>query len=80
MLFAGALMIAASVLNYQMNKDEVSMGIFVFAGVGFVFTGIKDRFEGQRKRRMQRLSMIFYFIAVVILLYWIAVSQFGFFI
>ncbi len=79
MLFAGTLMIAASILNYQMNKDEVSMGIFVFAGIGFLFTGIKDRYEDQRKRRMQRLSMSFYFIAVLIFIYWIAVSQFGFF-
>jgi hypothetical protein len=76
LLSAGILMIVASVINYQMNKDEVSMGIFVFAGIGFVFNGIKNRFTGIKKQRIQRLSMTFYFIAVVIFVYWLLFAKF----
>ncbi len=33
---AGILMIIISVLNYLMNDDYVSLGIFVFLGLGFI--------------------------------------------
>jgi predicted nucleic acid-binding Zn ribbon protein len=75
LLSAGILMIITSILNYQLNQDEVSMGIFVFAGIGFIFGGIKDIFEDARRKRMQRFSMMFYFIAVVIFVYWLIIAK-----
>jgi hypothetical protein len=70
------LMIFVSVLNYLMNDDEVSLGIFVFAGLGFFFSGLKEKFEESRKKRFRRFSTTFYIIAALVFVYWLAVAKF----
>ncbi len=78
-LAAGILMIIISVLNYLMNDDYVSLGIFVFAGLGFVLLGIKTRFEEHKAKRINKYAMTFFFGAAVMILYWLAVAKFHFF-
>jgi len=65
-------MSAVSALNYLMNKDFVSLGIFVFAGVGFVILGIKPVLKPQNAVRAEKYAFTLFFGAAVILLYWIA--------
>ncbi len=75
LLFAGILMMIASILNYEMNADEVSLGIFIFAGIGFIFWGIKDAFDGRKRVRYKRLAVSFYSLAMIVFLYWLAVGR-----
>ena len=72
-------MIAVSVLNYLMNEDSVSLGIFVFAGAGFILSGIKDAFGELTAKRIGNYARIFFFGSLVIALYWIAAVKFNMF-
>jgi len=78
-LIAGLFMILISVLNYLMNEDYVSLGIFVFAGSGFVLLGIKTKFDTVKAKRLNKYAMTFFFGAVVMVLYWLAVAKFHLF-
>jgi len=78
-LIAGFFMILISVLNYIMNEDYVSLGIFVFAGLGFILLGIKGRFDPLKAKRLNKYAMTFFFGAIVMILYWLAVAKFQLF-
>ena len=78
-LIAGIFMILVSFANYMMNEDHVTLGIFVFAGIGFILLSIKNKFEEQKADRINKYGMTFFFGAVVILMYWIADSQLNLF-
>ena len=74
-LSAGVLMIVVSFLNYLMNEDHVSLGIFVFLGSkedrGLVFY----LFHDLKAKRINKYAMTFFFIAFVIFIYWIAAGK-----
>jgi len=72
-------MIIISVFNYLMNDDHVSLGIFVFLGLGFGIFGIKDQFPEIKAKRLKNYAMTFFFGAVVIFIYWLAVAKFQLF-
>ncbi len=76
---AGILMIIISVLNYLMNDDYVSLGIFVFLGLGFILLGIKSKFEKTKATRINKYAMTFFFGAFAIFIYWIAAVKFHLF-
>ena len=78
-LFAGIFMILISVLNYLMNEDHVSLGIFAFLGLGFILLGIKSKFKASKAQRIKRYAMTFFFGAAVIIIYWLAVAKFHLF-
>jgi uncharacterized membrane protein HdeD (DUF308 family) len=75
-LISGIIMIIFSVLNYLMNDDYVSMGIFVFVGLGFILSGIAPRFEESKAQRIKKYARTFFFGAAVILIYWLAAVKF----
>ena len=77
LLAAGILMILISVLNYFMNEDYVSLGIFIFLGIGFILLSLKDKYESVLSKRINKFAMTFFFIAIVIFIYWVTVSKFG---
>ena len=74
-LSAGALMIVFSFLNYIMNKDHVSLGIFVFLGLGFILLSLKGRYNEIKAKRINKYAMTLFFIAFVIFIYWIAAGK-----
>lgn len=74
-LSAGVLMIVVSFLNYLMNEDHVSLGIFVFLGIGFILISLKERFSDIKAKRINKYAMTFFFIAFVIFIYWIAAGK-----
>ena len=76
---AGIFMISVSLLNYFMNDDFVSLGIFVFLGLGFILYGIKSKFSEFTENRLQKYALTFFFGAVAIFLYWLAVAKFHLF-
>ncbi|MCD6556705.1 MAG: hypothetical protein DRI94_01970 [Bacteroidetes bacterium] len=78
-LIAGLLMIVISVLNYLMNDDFVSLGIFVFTGLGFLLIGIKSKFNEAKAIRINKYARTFFFAAIVMVLYWLAVAKFHLF-
>lgn len=78
-LIAGLIMIIFSVLNYIMNDDFVSLGIFVFLGMGFILLGINVKFEEINAKRIRKYAMTFFFGAAVIFIYWLAVVKFNLF-
>lgn len=79
LLFAGIFMIIVSLGNYLMNEDHVTLGIFVFAGIGFVLLAVKNKFSTQTANRLNKYAMTLFFGAVVILLYWVARVKFNVF-
>jgi len=79
LLILGIFAIIVSISNYLMNEDHVSLGIFIFAGIGFVLLSIKSRFKENTAKRVQKYSMTFFFGALIIFLYWIAKVQFNLF-
>ena len=79
MIVAGVLMIIVSLINYFLEEDHVSLGIFTFLGIGFVLLSFKDKYEGKKAQRFNKYAMTFFFIAIVIVLYWVAVSKFDLF-
>lgn len=78
-LIAGLIMILISVLNYLMNEDHVSLGIFVFSGLGFILLGINTKFDEIKAKRIRKYGMTFFFGAAVIFIYWLAVAKFNLF-
>jgi len=76
-LGAGILMILISFLNYLMNKDHVSLGIFVFLGGGFILISIKGRYEKNKSERINKYALTFFFVSFVIFLYWLLSGKFG---
>ena len=78
-LSAGVLMIVFSFLNYLMNEDHVSLGIFVFLGLGFILISLKERFNEMKARRINKYALTFFFIAFFIFIYWIAAIKFNLF-
>ena len=78
-LSAGVLMIVFSLLNYLMNKDHVSLGIFVFLGLGFILISLKESFNEKKAQRINKYALTFFFVAFVIFIYWIASGKFDLF-
>ncbi len=78
-LIAGLLMILFSVLNFLMNEDEVSLGIFVFSGIGFILFGLAPRYNEQKASRIKKYARTFFFGAAVILIYWTLFVKFKLF-
>ncbi len=72
-------MIIVSILNYLMNEDHVTLGIFIFAGIGFILISIKNKFEEQNSKRINKYGMTFFFGAIIILLYWLAKTKLNIF-
>ncbi len=79
LLILGIFMIVVSFLNYLMNDDHVTLGIFIFSGVGFVLLSIKNKYSGGTANRLNKYAMTLFFGAVVILLYWVARVKFNVF-
>ena len=78
-LIAGLFMIIVSSLNYFMNDDYVSLGIFVFAGLGFILIGLKTKFNETKANRLNKYAMTFFFTAFIMVLYWLAATKFNLF-
>ena len=79
LLTVGIFIIIISTLNYLMNEDHVSLGIFIFAGIGIILYSIKDYFTKETTKRVLKYSMTFFFGALIIFLYWLAKVQFKLF-
>lgn len=62
-----------------MNEDHVSLGIFIFSGIGLILFSIKGTFSEETTKRVQKYSMTFFFGALIIFLYWLAKVQFKLF-
>ncbi len=69
-------MIASSSLNYYMNEDFVSLGIFSFAGLGFIKLSIKTDAEIKSKK-IDKYAVILFSVAMVFLAYWLLKAKLG---
>lgn len=78
-LGAGVFMIILSIMNYFMNEDHVSLGIFIFSGIGFTLISIKDKYEKRKSERIKKYSLTFFFAAVIIMVYWLIAGKFDLF-
>jgi hypothetical protein len=72
---AGFFMIISSSINYFYNSDDISLGIFSFAGIGFILLAIKDTQKAQNSQRIYKYAMLFFMLSVMLLLYWFAVAK-----
>ena len=62
-------MIVVSFLNYLMNEDHVSLGIFVFLGIGFFLISLKERFNDIKAKRINKYAMTFFFLLHLLYLF-----------
>lgn len=69
-LALGVLMILTSAANYFMNEDFISLGIFVFAGLGFVKLSIKSN-RDDRGTKTDKYAFLFFTVSILFLSYWI---------
>ncbi len=69
-LIAGLVMIIVSVINYYFNEDYVSLGMFLFAGLGFVMMSIAEKQNEKTSKRLKKYSSIFFLASLIILAYW----------
>ncbi len=74
-LLSGFMMIIASLINYFLNNDHISLGIFIFAGIGFIMLGIAERKEKKLSKRLKKYANIFFAISIIILIYWLLVGK-----
>ena len=77
---AGILAIASSFLNYNISGDEISLGIILFAGLGFIFLSIKEKPENIKlkpnaRNRFKTLSYFFFSISLITLFYWLVYGK-----
>lgn len=79
MLIAAIFMIIISIVNYSLNEDYVTLGIFVFMGIAFVLLSIKNNYKDETIKRMNKYAMTFLFGASVIFFYWLVKVQFNLF-
>jgi uncharacterized membrane protein len=77
LLFAGIIMIISSAINYYLNDDFISLGIFAFSGLGFISLAFRNK--NSETKRNNRYSALFFMIAVIIIIYWILVAKFNLF-
>ncbi len=69
LIISGLIMLVASYFNYSLNADFISLGIFFFAGIGFILWGIVPVLQKSKATRVRNLSYLFFVIAVIILAY-----------
>lgn len=69
-MIAGLLMLIASAVNYSLNDDFVSLGIFVFAGLGFSLLGMASAFRPNTQKRISRYAYMFFTLSLLVLAYW----------
>lgn len=74
LLFVGIFIILTSIGNFLMTDDYASLGIFVFAGVGFILLSIKNYFKKESSSRIEKYAKTFFFGSAIILVYWILVK------
>ena len=70
LLILGVFIILVSSGNFLMNDDYVSLGIFVFAGIGFILLSLKNYFKKENSVRLEKYAKTFFFGAAIILVYW----------
>lgn len=75
--FAGILMIITSVVNYLLNDDYISLGIFLFAGIGFIMLGFDDKQDKNKSKRLQKYAGVFFAISLIIFMYWLLAGKLG---
>ncbi len=73
---AGVLMFIASLINYILNDDIISFGIFAFAGFGFISQGTAEYMkQDTTKQRVRKLSGLFFVLAVLVFVYWLLAGK-----
>jgi len=76
LLGAGALMIISSGVNYFLSGDYVSLGIFLFSGLGFVMLGVSEFVQdGLKLQRIKSGAMLFFALAIFVAFYWLLAGQ-----
>jgi hypothetical protein len=67
------LMIASSGLNFAMNGDSVSFGIFIFLGLGLTTASVELKNPDDKivKKRFNKYAIYFFTGAFVLFLYWL---------
>lgn len=76
LMAAGILMIASSSLNYYMNEDFVSLGIFVFAGLGFIKLSVKSP-ESKNENKIDKYAVVLFSVSIVFFAYWLLKGKMG---
>ena len=75
-IVAGALMAVASLINYYLNEDIISLGIFGFSGIAFINIGIAEtRKDKSSAARMRKFAGMFFFAAFAVFAYWLVVGK-----
>jgi hypothetical protein len=70
LIIAGLIMLIASGVNYSINEDFISLGIFVFAGLGFILLGAAAAFSPAVRKRTNRYAFMFFTLSLLVLAYW----------
>lgn len=78
-LIAGLIMIIISVINYYFNEDYVSLGVFLFAGLGFIMMSIAEKQNERTAKRLKKYSSLLFLASLVVLAYWFLAGKLGIF-
>ena len=70
-LIAGLIMIVASVINYYFNEDLISLGIFIFSGLGFIMLSVAEKQKESSAKRLKKYAFVFFLVSVLVLIYWL---------
>jgi len=77
-LALGVLMIITSAANYFMNEDFISLGIFIFAGLGFIKLSVKSKTDDSGTKA-DRYAFLFFTVSILFLSYWVMKGKLGVF-
>jgi|GEM_PF-1847414 hypothetical protein len=76
---AGIIMLIVSGINFLMNNDYVSLGIFISFGTGFILYGIKNKYSENQSKRINKYALTFLAGGVIIFLIWLLQAKFELF-
>ncbi len=72
-MIAGIIMIIVSIINYSLNDDYISLGIFGLSGLAFIAISAAEYTDSQtRKQRLRHGAGLFFALAFLVFIYWIA--------
>ncbi|MEA2043460.1 MAG: hypothetical protein U9N85_13040 [Bacteroidota bacterium] len=66
----GAVIAVVATLNYILNEDHISLGIFAFIGLGFILLGVSSGKSFDTAKRINKLAYLLFAAALAVLVYW----------
>lgn len=70
LIATGLIMGVVSLINFSLNEDHVSLGIFTLAGLGFALMGFAAGYPTNTSRRLNKFAYTFLGASIVVLVFW----------